>query len=578
MSYPHNLPPKGVEAISSAQTFGHIDTWADPFEILASPFVLDGLAALAVEKGISADDFIEMARLEPVTAALSGYFFDNQPAPPSARFKNQREQRERAALLPEVVANAMYEAAERIPDREPKYDGRSNFYYMRNFWYYEGRRNEKRGRGFSNDFNTVKCEQNTLEDVGIGVIGSGAAGVIATRALLELGFKNITVFDKKGVPGGIWNKDNVRLGSRNLAAQLTFDSAKIGKIEPGNNGGIAVQEFIHSIAGGESDDRPFPAISRATVLGVEPGDLTHTVHYRDENRIEQSSEFPILIAAPGNGQPAPLNMADQYRWNNGSRIMSPGTDIDVRDAGRRWQEHLSNEELSELVGKKVVIVGLGNSAAEMIVQFEQFREKTGSVIDYTVLTHHPVRKAYGDGSTYEVVDLLENRLQHLKRQTGGYKSSSDLHRLAIDIPHVKDALFLALQEDRIVGGINQWSVDDDILTYTTPSFPGYNEFTQHVDRLYTLIGYRHSPDNLARFAINTNEYRPGGHYDYDGEVQRQTNTYGRDRIYPGYFAIGALRKCAELRSATTIPSILWQAQQMLPMIAARAAEYKLSAT
>lgn len=135
------------------------------------------------------------------------------------------------------------------------------------------------------------------------VVGGGPAGLMVIRGLVELGFnpQNITVLDKSGEYGGIWNKKIVYEGSKNNPFHFNFLGLMLSAA-PGS--GRTVNDFLTSIEDRENRrfSRNLPKPIKAIVLGVNPGDLNHTVTYKTPEG-EKSITAPIVINALGNGRP-----------------------------------------------------------------------------------------------------------------------------------------------------------------------------------------------------------------------------------------------------------------------------------
>src|SRR5262245_31326209 len=81
------------------------------------------------------------------------------------------------------------------------------------------------------------------------------------------------------------------------------------------------------------------------------------------------------------------------------------TNATFREAGARWQHRLQFEDV---VGKRLIFIGLGNSTAEMLRQMHDFLDG-GVDTDYRVLTHYsvdavfnPNAYVYADGKLFRV--------------------------------------------------------------------------------------------------------------------------------------------------------------------------------
>jgi len=381
---------------------------------------------------------------------------------------------------------------------------------------------------------------------------------MAARGLVDIGFRklNITVIDKTGEFGGIWNQRNVKEASKNNPFRLQFGDIFV---DPAPGSGSSIRGFLRRL---EGDYNPYyrrfekgkslvnkPVKGR--VVSVVPGDLMHTVVYEDGKRTRKI-KAPIVINATGVGTPLEPSRQD-YMLTSASKS----------EAGIRWQQVITPEQAEKLRGKRLVFIGLGNSTAEMLIQIQKLNAQ-GFNIDYQVVTHYPKKalnnpniKVNINGSDFQIFRDLE-----IPNLTG----------LAGDLAEIRSAYFQALYEKRVIAGIREWHLDDDkrILLLTQ-----YGKRTSiNFDQLYTLIGYGNDPDYLRKAGmIVSDEYTGAIEADFDGEVQKSPGKFGRERVYPGYFALGACLKNEFNPNAEVIPGIMHRMYDQLFTIVIRAAEY-----
>jgi hypothetical protein len=396
----------------------------------------------------------------------------------------------------------------------------------------------------------------------IAVIGGGPGGVVSARTLRNAGFKNITLFDNTGMVGGIWNRRHVHQGSKNNPFTIRYDGISmrppnrhsVQRYDPERSDGILysgqdVRTFVSRLSSGISHNEALLRIQQGNITEIEPGDLDHVVRMKVEGE-DRTERYPIVIYAPGNGEPLPLSREGYMR-----------TDTARAEAGRRWQKHLGEEELRELASQKLVFMGLGNSTAEMLYQLQAFEDREGIDIDYTVLTH---RSDTALQTPLEAVDGGEPVFRDL--------SKPNLTRLAGDLPHIEALYWKAMIKGKIWGGVSEWQREGDTCRVTRNG----ETIDLPVDRMYSLIGYRQNPDNLRDKGIHVlDEYLGTGAFDFDGEVQKSPGATGRDRLYPGYFVIGSAMKSPHNPNAMVIPGIQYQANDLLTTVALRAAEFAL---
>lgn len=399
-----------------------------------------------------------------------------------------------------------------------------------------------------------------LSTVPAVVLGAGAAGTLATRTLVNAGYHHVTVLDKRGHYGGIWNYPNVQGGSRNNPIALGYEQFRV---EPAPGCGKEITTFLETLAHppASSGLLPLPVPQKAKILRVQPGDLAHRVTYRDAEG-EHQIETPLLINTLGLGSPlAP------------SRPGVMTTDQPASAAGVRWQQVLTLEQVRQMLGKTIVFIGLGNSTAEMLVQLQQFRA-AGLDLRYKVLTHYP-QMALDYPHSDEEYNGKRYRLYRDIQQPR-------LTKLAGDLDHIEQAFEQARdstdrEQEEIIASVRHWTLDH---TGQRPMMQVTLENGQQrrfpCDQLYSLIGYGHRKEELeAQGMWVTDDYLGTIAADYDGEIQRLPGMSGRGRLFPGYFALGALLRTPQNPNAQVIPGMLYRLADLSTMVMLRSAEYLL---
>ena len=183
----------------------------------------------------------------------------------------------------------------------------------------------------------------------------------------------------------------------------------------------------------------------------------------------------------------------------------------------------------------MTIVGLGNSAAEMIVQFQELNRR-GFNIDYRVFTHY-----------------TKEALANPDEDVDGYRlfrdlSIPDLVGLTGDLAPIAAAYWRAMAEGRIFSDVSHWRRRDDKFLCKR----GGEAFTYPSDVHYTLIGFVNSPERLKELGIEVGPHGPL--YDYDGEFH--SNSSGS--LHQGYFGLGAILETDWNRNAVVLPGIIHQ--------------------
>jgi hypothetical protein len=404
------------------------------------------------------------------------------------------------------------------------------------------------GRGASRTFrqNSIfNANALNIADTNIVILGGGPAGLMVARMLVNMRFnpEKMTVIDRTGEYGGIWNMPNVYGGSKNNPFPITYAGVASTLAAPGP--GSTIREFLADV---QENGNDLPRPIKGVVTRVQTGDLSHAVQYK-VGGAEQSIVAPIVINALGVGKPLDPSHAEHMQTTTPDK------------AGVRWQQQITPEKAESYRDKTIVLIGLGNSTAEMLVQIKGLNER-GYNIDFRVLTHFP-QEAIDNPDQY--VDFEGDKMRVYRDIT-----VADLTRLAGDLPDIREAYDYALRTGRIIAEIKQWESDGKTITYTRSD--GISE-TVPYEQLYTLIGYGHDAETLKALGLKPNQYNKNAPFtDFDGEVQRNTRVEGRDRVAAGYFGLGAILRSPFDRNAIVIPGIQHRMYWMAPSIVMRALE------
>lgn len=393
------------------------------------------------------------------------------------------------------------------------------------------------GRGASTNFNitagTFALPDNVTRTP-IAVVGYGAAGVLATHILRNLGFGRISVFEKSK-PNGIWSRENVYAGSRNNPRDLHFFDREL-EAAPGS--GIEVRDFLNR----------FHIVHRPVeVVGIEPGKLNHVLKLGD--RTEET--FPIVINCIGLGKPNKIN--DPQRMT---------TTADTTESGIRWQQNL---EADKVRGKKLVFIGLGNSTAEMLRQVHRLQDQ-GVDVDYVVATHFDRNTVYNPDETSDQYDA-DDRLIRVFRDT----SKPNLVDFQGDLPQSRYDYFRALRNGRIIAGVRHWRVKNNNIAFYRDHGGVIKIAETKYDSLYTLIGYKHDEATLAKYGCSYDSGDNRAIYDYDGEFVND-DVPRAEGLHKGYFGFGAVLDSPYNRNAIVIPGMLHRAGDLAFGVVARAYE------
>jgi Pyridine nucleotide-disulphide oxidoreductase len=386
----------------------------------------------------------------------------------------------------------------------------------------------------------------------IVILGSGAAGILAARTLLNAGYRNLVVLSNTNAYGGIWRDPNVQF-SRNNPFSFTYEDFRV-EAAPGS--GLAITAFLDQLVTPPAHTRmrPLPDILRGQIVHVVPGDLNHLVMYHDEQGTIQTLAAPIVINALGLGKPLPL-----------SRPGVIETDVAKELSGFRWQQHLSQQDAESLRGKQVVFIGLGNSTIEMVVQLQRWNA-LGYNISYKVVTHL-------SSETLATPNHPDRQGRQLYRDV----FLPHLTQLAGDLPYVNAAYQRLWESDdayveEVISDVSHWTIEHEAgEQWMVLQRRGQRGRRFPFHRLYTLIGYGYTPEQISDMGLTRiGETTPLQiAHDCDGEFQKQIGLVGRERLYPGYFGLSALLSA---QNAFVIPGMLYRLPDLLVGVTLRATE------
>lgn len=383
----------------------------------------------------------------------------------------------------------------------------------------------------------------TINTTPIAIIGAGAGGLLIRYALAALGFHNVSMFDKTGKTAGIWTNKNVEGRTRNNPRNINFFNRYALAAAPGS--GAEVGTFLRLVAGN------FPAPEKFDVKVKCGSNFNHRISNAAIPFSGETSEkeFPIIINCSGLGKPRALNNADCMY-----------TGATKTEAGHRWQQILDPTNKGQFV-----LIGLGNSTAEMLRQIHALQDQ-GHDFDYKVLTHYPKDSIYNPDETVQ----KDGKNFRIFRDI----SQPNLVDYQGDLPDSRYDYFRALHSGKIVSDVHRWNrsgphAENPYVRYTAGRSHGVEKFTSN-NHLYTLIGYRHDKEEFEKMGCAYDTRNECARYDYDGEF---VNT--RHKPIKGYFGLGAVLDAPHNRNAIVIPGMIFRLGDLLFSIVLRAAEYQL---
>lgn len=387
-----------------------------------------------------------------------------------------------------------------------------------------------------------------LSNTRINIIGAGASGLLAALSLSDIGYNNIQIIDQRPAAGGIWRDQRVAGLSKNNPFDIAVQGIRPVRAAPGPGSDIArfLAEVDYTLR------RRGVRFVQGKVTSVEPGDLYHKLEFRSNNNTHTSIS-PILILASGTGSPLHPHSENHIK-----------SDLRMVDAGHRWQELITYENALVLTkmtspDRPLILQGLGNSTAEMMVQIHDLNQSYPEInIDFVVVTHYPKDAIYNPTND---VTGLDGKVYHLYRDI----KKPNLVKLAGDLKKIDAAFTIARDQGRIITDIESSRLDGEKIVFTAKNG---DEYRYDYDRqlLYTLIGYGQTKEFLESVGLGQSirdPYSGSIHYDWDGELQRSPGELGRNRLYPGYFALGPILKSPENVNAPVIPGNIFRIYDLL---------------
>lgn len=381
------------------------------------------------------------------------------------------------------------------------------------------------------------------------IIGAGVSGLMMAENLRRLGFVNYRIIEKADRSGGLWNQANVNGGTRNNPRDIGYSGFQLPKA-PGP--GKSVKEFSDKISSNVS-----ALFIQGEVTGIVNRDLDYIVKYLPKGSKEPVERFAaIVINCTGIGKPRPLS--DPERMTTTTKETA---------AGPRWQQLV---EAKDVKGKSILLIGLGNSTAEMMAQFDKLLSQ-GVDFDYHVLSHYPQDAIYNPEDTVVSKDKSYRVFRDL--------SIPDLTSFQGDLEPTRDVYFRALSQNRIIGGVKHWDRKGSHLGIQLgrkgPGRPSTQEFDHEFQchSCYSLIGYQIQHDKFDALSVPFIGDPFHANYDFDGEFCTP-NPYGDSRhIHKGYFGLGPILETPLNKNAVVIPGNVHRLHDLQVGVLLRAFEY-----
>ncbi|MFD1152205.1 flavin-containing monooxygenase [Saccharothrix hoggarensis] len=188
------------------------------------------------------------------------------------------------------------------------------------------------------------------------VVGAGPAGIVAAKVLLENGF-DVTVFDKYERVGGIWSPGGCYDGLANQSSRRLFEFADLPN-RMHYASAVESQRYLEDYA------RAFGVLDR-----VRPETEVVSVRPVDGPGRPGASGWSV-DSRPAGDEAAPVHreVFDHVVVASGAHHHARVPDLPGRESFRGTVVHSNDVRAGTFAGRRVVVVGGGKSALDLVVR------------------------------------------------------------------------------------------------------------------------------------------------------------------------------------------------------------------
>lgn len=299
------------------------------------------------------------------------------------------------------------------------------------------------------------------------IIGAGAAGLSATKTLLDTGH-DVICFESSDRPGGHWNTDYDALHLITSRDQTHFPNFPMPADYPYFPSREQVVRYIHSYA--DSFDLHRVITYNTSVLSVTPNptedaDLIGSAGWQVVSSRGHEGEFDGVLVA--NGHLWDAKVPEQARHFTGKQL------------------HTSEyKNVGDLEGNRVLVVGAGNSGCDMAVDMAQSRREVDIVIRKGI--HFQPKMYFGipraelpflSDFTGEEQDLISRLLARVAiGENSAYPGlpMPESHDLAGGATTINDLLLYWIQHGRVKVRPGIERIEDKTVYFTDGSSKEYD--------------------------------------------------------------------------------------------------------
>lgn len=368
-------------------------------------------------------------------------------------------------------------------------------------------------------------------------VGGGPGTILNVAPLIDNGLRpdRTVVVDRQRRVGGQWVGDPLGAGSQFNNPRIMLQGVEIHGDRDGRTNRV-MQDFLVEGLGSRFVD---------CVVGGEVSTLVHAplgrmAHLTDGRMVGPRRGADITFVSLGN-EPLPMR----------SKKIDTNAEDFVEEV-ERWQRPFTREEALRLNGKKVLIVGFGNSALNQYRFIEEANDRYGVWIEPVILTHFTsegindqdgehvradmtvdrLTRDLPNGKTLNLetdIDSSNRRFKRLRRNSTflQYRHRHTLNALGLTgiIPSVKEC-YISRENDTYSARV--WVSSDH------EGDKGGAYEIDNIGALFYLAGYGVRPDALEKLGIIPREGGKALVRPQDGAVIRSDDSVDTSLIVTGF--------------------------------------------
>ena len=346
--------------------------------------------------------------------------------------------------------------------------------------------------------------KSSLQRTKILGVGGGPGTILNLSPLMDSGVttQRITVADKMGEVGGLWVADPLGAASQFNNPRIVLQGSVIDGDRDGRTNRV-MQKFLVSDLGSRLQDR----VVKGNVERLIHAPLGMMAQLADGKVVGPGIGADITIVSLGS---EPLPMRSKKITTNAEEF---------KTCFERWQRPFTRSEATNLHGKKVLIVGFGNSALNQYRFIEEANNKFGVWIEPVILTHFTSmgindenREHVRADSTIDRLtrDLINGKTLNLETDI---ESSNDrfmrLRRNSTFFRHDNRRMLRALGLKGIIPSVRECSISFENGVYSAKVWisidhegeKGGSYEIGNIGALFYLAGYGVEPDKLSKLGI-----------------------------------------------------------------------------